>query len=131
MIILAPFLVYLTINLHVLVLPKHGFPPTNLTQASMIFLGYTLELSGRSSQRGGGVGLYISNSLSYTILSDVSTFIEGCFESIFIDCSSHKNVVFGVIYRPPNSNIDQFHTMLEETLHKLSTKRCYILVTLT
>lgn len=101
-------------------IPSHATPTCNLD-------GYTLELKGRNHTRGGGVGFYINNSIQYTTLPDISIFSEGCFESIFIECSSHNNLVFGVIYRPPNGNIDHFHDMLDQLLHKLSNKCCYIM----
>ena len=88
---------------------------------------YSLELNGRHISRGGGVGLYIKNPITYNILSDISVFEEGCFESLFIETTSSVKLVVGVIYRPPSGDLNRFLSILEDTLLKISSKHCYIL----
>ena len=56
----------------------------------------------RRSARGGGVGIYIKENLSFKILSKFSIFVERIFESIFIEVSlaNNKKIIIGSIYRP-------------------------------
>lgn len=67
--------------------------------------GYNLVSKHRSNLKRGGVAIYIRNELSYKVKEDVSTFIEGQFESVFIeiDVENSKTIV-GEIYRIPNSD---------------------------
>ena len=52
-------------------------------------------------------------------------------ESLFIEIvkPQGKNIVAGVIYRPPNQNLDEFLTMTNELLSKISNenKVCYLI----
>ena len=52
-------------------------------------------------------------------------------ESLFIEIvkPQGKNIVTGVIYRPPNQNVDEFLTMTNELLSKISkeNKICYLM----
>ena len=58
----------------------------------------------RSSKIGGGVGIYIANQMNYKIRSDLNLSDENIIESIFIELVTAvgKNIIVGVIYRPPN-----------------------------
>jgi hypothetical protein len=56
----------------------------------------------RSSKIGGGI--YIANQMNYKIRSDLNLSDENIIESIFIELVTAvgKNIIVGVIYRPPN-----------------------------
>ncbi len=69
----------------------------------------------RDDSNRGGVGLFISNNISFTIREDLSVFIPHIYESLFIEVKSsnkHMNTqIVGVIYRPnsqPRADIDMF-----------------------
>ena len=51
---------------------------------------------------GGGVGLYISEQLTYTVLDLPNSFVPGFFESIWVQIKINKNEqhIIGNIYRP-------------------------------
>ena len=69
---------------------------------------YKLLRADRKGRRGGVVAFYISQDLKFKIRSDIKlTQVESLF--IEIDNSNLKNIVVGVIYRPPDSNFDSFY----------------------
>ena len=75
----------------------------------------------RTGKTGGGVGMFVRDSISFSKRSDLEI-LNGYIESIFIEIEKtvfgmEMNVVIGVIYRPPNTDIntfnDQFATVME------------------
>ena len=62
----------------------------------------------------GGVGLYISETFTYSKREDLSIFIPHVFESIFFElqAAKRKPIIVGVIYRPnshPRAELDFFY----------------------
>ena len=55
-----------------------------------------------NSNCGGGVGMYISNSLDYEILQFKNQFVEGVYESIWakVHLGHGKTKILGCVYRP-------------------------------
>ena len=83
------------------------------------------KLRGNSTQ-GGGVGIYNKN-LKFNILHEKCIFIDGIFESLFIEVWIHKNkkIIIGNIYRPsvnhPTlSSSEQFTQFIELLTNLLS-----------
>ena len=73
-----------------------------------------LERLGRTTH-GGGVGLYVNCSYQFRERDDLAVNIDDVIESQFIELTSKpKNTLIGIIYRPPNSRIEQFieHALL-------------------
>ena len=66
----------------------------------------TLYYKCRKTNKGGGVGIYISDKYKYTILD--SPFIENTLESIAvkISVSPHKNIKLTNVYLRPNQKLD-------------------------
>ena len=60
------------------------------------------KLITRCRQNGlrGGVGLFIKDTINYSIREDISVFIPHVFESIFIEVihKDRKNYIFSIIY---------------------------------
>ena len=79
----------------------------------------------RCSARGGGVGIYIKENLSFKILSKFSIFVERIFESIFIEVSlaNNKKIIIGSIYRPgtkvPGLTFTEQYLQFSELLNNL------------
>ena len=71
----------------------------------------------RVGKRGGGVAFYIQEQLQFKIRHDLS--IKEC-ESLFIEIDNEKNTIIGLIYRPPNSNIDSFYEDFERLVNTIS-----------
>lgn len=72
--------------------------------------GYNIVRKDRLHRRGGGVMMYVSNSIKNYELKNVDT---KSFESIFITFMKNKmKIVFGVVYRPPG--FGDFYEYLSE-----------------
>ena len=86
----------------------------------------------RKSKKGGGVSLFVHNSLNCNVLSDLSImndFIECMFIEISPCIPQNKPIVIGAIYRPPNTNVSSFASdYLSPILShpSLQSKTCYI-----
>ena len=85
----------------------------------------------RNNKTGGGVGLYFSVDLNYKLRNDLNFNNTGCAESLFIEItkSNGKNIVVGVVYRPPNSDVNDFIQDMDSLITKISreNKICYLM----
>ena len=95
--------------------------------------GYTIVENHRTVKSGGGVALCIKNNLQFSFLHDMNIFNETR-ESVFIEIEGHilnskQNIIIGVVYRPPNQNIDEFIRHVEPILEEIQSKNklAYIL----
>ena len=71
--------------------------------------GYNVFVNNRPDRSGGGVALYVSSSFECIVcekLSKMNDIVESLFVQINVPGS--KNIVIGIIYRPPNSNNKDF-----------------------
>jgi len=83
----------------------------------------------------GGVGLFISNHITYSIREDLSVFIPHIYESLFIEFKGAKNMnnqIVGVIYRPntqPQADLDIFSNTLYNVMDLVNAehKSCILL----
>ena len=85
--------------------------------------GYKHEHCIRSNKRGGGVSIYLLDTIQYKARKNVS-FSTHMFESVFIEVDtllfkSKRNVIIGEIYRPPSSDKKTFNTELEKLLDSI------------
>ena len=86
---------------------------------------HTLVTNLRNNARGGGVGIYVKNHLTFNVLNQYSIFIERIFESIFVEISlpNSKKIVIGSVYRPgtkfPGLTFTQQFAQFSETLSSL------------
>jgi len=96
--------------------------------------GYNSESIFRSNKTGGGVSFLIKDTIQYNVRHDLVRNNE-VLESLFIELpncyyntNTQSSVIIAVLYRPPNSNmqnfIDQF-TVILSTI-KDEGKICYI-----
>ena len=93
--------------------------------------GYHFEENHRSSRSGGGVGLFIKNSIEFLRRKDLEV-NNDVLESIFIEvpvCEalSSRKVLIGVVYRPPGTNLKDFNEALESILSTIDRRYCYLL----
>ena len=75
----------------------------------------------------GGVGLYISETFTYSKREDLSIFIPHVFESIFFElqAAKRKPIIVGVIYRPnshPRADLDFFTRTVLYIQDKISSE---------
>ena len=93
--------------------------------------GFNFIHKHRPNRTGGGVGLYISDNLDFKIRADLSFDDIDVAESLFIEISRPhgKNIIGGVIYRPPNQRVGDFVSKHNDLLAKISreNKICFIM----
>ena len=94
---------------------------------------YSAEHRCRPIRGGGGVSLYVHNSMEYFLRDDVSV-NNNVLESLFIEIPTNqacktKNIIVGVVYRPPDTDMNNFNHYLESLLHniRLENKQVYLL----
>ena len=79
------------------------------------------------------MGIYLNKNIEFSIRYDLSEF-DNLLESVFIEIQidavqSFKNVIIGVIYRPPGTDLCEFNVMIGELLEKIKAenKFCYVM----
>ena len=86
-------------------------------------------------KEGGGIGIYIKDGINFTERNDLMCpkELENLFDYIFIEVQQSaplKNVLVGVLYRPPgNSSVHTFTIHLKTFLPKLSDENKYTILT--
>ena len=95
--------------------------------------GYNVESSYRTMRRGGAVSLYIREHVTHTVRNDLDIFND-IMESKFVEIDkkyidTDRNVIIGVQYRPPNSDVVQFTSLISGILQNIKTenKKCFLL----
>lgn len=108
---------------------KHGFHVIGITETwledSNIDLygveGYNHVGICREGRSGGGILLYLQDGISYKVRSREC---KPYCESIFIDIDNpHQKITLGVIYRPPNTDLQAFNDYINSLLCKLKTEK--------
>lgn len=85
--------------------------------------GYSLFNQNRTT-RGGGLAIYVRDSLVTEEVLDLSTIIDGVLEAKFVKISNFSKELFiGELYRVPNSKPTEFNTFVSNVLSKLKGKR--------
>ena len=84
------------------------------------FDGYKHEYQYRQNRSGGGVSIFIKDNLDYLLRDDLTDFNDHL-ESLFIELpktysSYDKNIVIGIIYRPPGKDVNKFIELLDDKL---------------
>ena len=82
-----------------------------------------------SLSNAGGVGFYISRNISYFVREDLSR-RENEYESLWIEVKSdlHHNLICGVVYRHPNSDIDVFNNYINEISGKINSENKFCII---
>ena len=80
---------------------------------------YTSSHQKRSDRKGGGVSVYIHNSLNFKTRPDLSINC-GDIESLTLEIISEKtrNTIVSVLYRPPNGHSEHFENFLTNFFYK-------------
>lgn len=87
--------------------------------------GYDLHHIDRKDKRGGGVAIYVCNTLKYSVSNDMGFAMTNVLECITIKVSvpNKKIVLISCMYRQPDSSVE----VLCDTLEKLYRhKRCNV-----
>ena len=92
--------------------------------------GYNFIHEPRRSRTGGGVGLYLNQDFQFKCRPEIR-FSDSCAESLFVEIIRQKerNIIVGVIYRPPEKNVLEFCDELDQLLMTISAnnKLCVLL----
>jgi len=90
--------------------------------------GYNMLTSCREGRMGGGVALLIKEPVDYASRGDLSVFNEN-FESMFVEISHSqqtisvdRDIIIGVIYRPPGTKLNDFIVTLSDILHRIKVE---------
>ena len=63
------------------------------------------------------MGIYIKNDCQFKARDDLSTFIEGEFETIVVEVKSKpNNLIIGEVYRVPNTSDEISITRYDDTI---------------
>ena len=92
--------------------------------------GYQAVHKYRPTRTGGGVSIFVQDSIDYFQRPDLC-YQNKYIESIFIEIDKDqvgkdRNVIAGVIYRPPDTDISTFNDYLSELLSKVKSERKFI-----
>ena len=93
--------------------------------------GYNCFSTMRPERRGGGLAIYIKNTIeSCTVREDLG-FLQnnGCCEILFVELELvGKLYLLGIVYRPPGKDIAEFNAHLLSVLQKCQAekKKCII-----
>ena len=86
--------------------------------------GYNKIVKSRQTRRGGGLAIYTDSDLNITVKNrpDLAVQSSNLFESLFVQISnlSNKDILVGVIYKPPNTNTEEFVVQFSGLLEKLN-----------
>ena len=119
----------------------HDFTIIGLTEtwfdkgmtSSVTLNGYVSEHTCRENKTGGGASIFLKPGISYKIRKDLCM-MEECIESVFVEIGnscllSDKNIIVGVVYRPPDTCRDTFLAKMRTILQKISgsSKQCRIM----
>ena len=69
---------------------------------------YRMIRADREGRRGGGVAFYIGEHLNFKVRHDIE-FEETEVRFIEINNPNSKNIIIGLVYRPPNTQFDLFY----------------------
>ena len=117
------FLDDLNNNFPIIGVTENWLKPHNVD--SYFIEGYTHEYDLRPKRPGGGVSLFIADSLTYTRRNDI--YFNSVFNSITIDIDkceldAIRNVSVIIVYRPPNTDSSLFINELDIILTMLKSE---------
>ena len=99
----------------------------NIVSAYFKSMGYHLYAKNRELRRGGGVAILCKSKYNLQeITYDSYVSFEYCCHS-FLHCSGKKLILIS-LYRPPNTNINQFFEEFTKLLEFLITKNGSIII---
>jgi hypothetical protein len=84
--------------------------------------------------KGGGVSLFVHESINFTVRDDLCSSMSVTAESVFMEIDkdvfkTKANIIVGEIYKPPNTSVMDFAENIETLLSVLCSKKylCYLM----
>ena len=100
------------------------------SEKALTVQGFQAVCASRKKKAGGGVAILIRDGMVYRERPDLSSFVEGVFESVFVEVVREKgrrNEVVGVVYRPPGSDLECFSREINRIMARLGGVDSYIM----
>ena len=125
------YIEHLNIDFKIIALSETWLKPHHI---DYIIPNYNIENELRIKRRGGGVSLYIHNSLQYKVRKDLKIGNDQeTINSVFVEIdknttNTNQNLIVGCIYRPPWVKIADFIRALTPKLEKLKSENKYTLL---
>ena len=90
--------------------------------------GYNCFSIYRNGQIGGGIKIYIEESLSASVIEEISS-VEGAYEGLFVKMfvPDLGDVTVGGVYRPPGKSVVSFCEQITDTIHYINDSGCIVL----
>ena len=70
----------------------------------------------------------IREGMAYRERADISVFVEGLVESLFVEIvrsEGKRNIIVGVVYRPPGANLTEFNSKMKVSNRNQQKRRSY------
>ena len=88
---------------------------------------YTHVYLHRQGKRGGGVSLFVNEKLTIKTRDDL-TIMNSDMEALFVEISKKdsglaRDLILGIVYRPPNQDLNTFNETLTNILDRAQTER--------
>ena len=87
---------------------------------------YVLTTKNREHRAGGGVAIFLHDSLNFVTRSDLTS-SHPALECVFVEIKNQnsKNILVGCIYHPPDTMFPEFLRELELILEKVKNSEHY------
>ena len=81
-----------------------------------------LSATTRGDGRGGGIGFWVNENLSWRELADLDSFKEGVYETKAIEIRFQPDTLWCVlnVYRPPHGDWEEFFQLFNQQVHQIS-----------
>ena len=98
---------------------------TDYTMRLVNIQGYKIINNNCKQSKGGGMAILIHDDLPFKRRDDLEDFKEGMVETTYIEIKTKakKEIVFGSIYRPPNTTEKELCTHLNEIIPKVRSEK--------
>ena len=89
--------------------------------------GYNSEHLCRVDKRGGGVSIFIQEGIQYSRRTDldiINDYVEAIFIEINkVELNTKKDLIVGVIYRPPNTDLQKFLDIINDWVSPMDKEK--------
>ena len=108
----------INIKFDIIAISETWLEPGDSQDALLRLDGYTMSHMERENRKGGGVAIYVSNSLDYRVINCMSVRINGVMECVTVELciNKRKNIIVNCVYRTPGSDMQTFIDQIETVI---------------